>query len=74
MVLLGLFLPHPLHVVSPTSSQHHILFLSHFSLTSFLLLQKSQLWCLTAFMEQRWDVLPAWITGWSLPRGTAPGS
>lgn len=68
MVLVGLFLPHPLRVVFPTSlpsSHTNILFPSHCSLTSFLLPQKSRLWCLTAFVEQCWDVLPARITGWS---------
>lgn len=50
------------------------IFPSYCSLTSFLLPQNSRLWCLTAFMERCWDVLPAWITGWSLPRGAAPGS
>lgn len=45
------------------------IFPSYCSLTSFLLPQNSRLWCLTAFMERCWDVLPTWITGWSLPRG-----
>lgn len=46
-------------------SHTNILFPSHCSLTSFLLPQKSRLWCSTAFVEQCWDVLPARITGWS---------